>query len=114
MKCPNCKATIDDNSKFCDYCGKEIKNEQLITKKDEITKEEYYKHFIGDNYYTFRNKFNIAAFFLGGLYLFYRKQYIFGTIFIIITVLTIFITPLIAIIYSSWKSTFSDFVNISS
>lgn len=99
MKCPNCKATIDDNSKFCDYCGKEIKNEQPTIKKEEITKEEYHKNFIGDNYYTFKNKFNIAAFILGGLYLFYRKQYIFGTIFIIITVLTIFITPLIAIIF---------------
>ena len=24
MKCPKCKATIDDNSKFCDYCGTKL------------------------------------------------------------------------------------------
>ena len=44
MKCPNCKATIDDNSKFCDYCGKKIdeNTNKPSIKKDEITIEEYH------------------------------------------------------------------------
>ena len=100
MKCPNCKATIDDNSKFCDYCGKKIEentNKPSI-KKDEITIEEYYRHYIGDNYYNFKNKFNIFALIFGGLYIFYRKQYLFGALFIIITILSILFSPIIAII----------------
>ena len=100
MKCPNCKATIDDNSKFCDYCGtKIIENiNKPIVKKDDISEEEYLKNFIGDNYYNFKNKFNIYALILGGIYLFYRKQFIIGTIVIIISTITIFITPIIPII----------------
>ena len=88
MKCPKCKATIEDNSKYCDYCGTEIKENKNNTtiKKEDITTEEYYKNYIGDNYYNFKNKFNIFAFIFGGLYIFYRKQYLFGTIFILIIV----------------------------
>ena len=91
MKCPHCKASIDDNSKFCDYCGTKIdeNSEKPIIKKDEITEEEYQKYYIGDNYYKFRNRFNIFALLFGGPYLFYRKQFIFGTIFILINVVAI-------------------------
>ena len=100
MKCPHCKASIDDNSKFCDYCGTKIdeNSEKPIIKKDEITEEEYQKYYIGDNYYKFRNRFNIFALLFGGPYLFYRKQFIFGTIFILINVVTIFISPILLII----------------
>ena len=100
MKCPNCKAELDENSKFCDYCGKKIEEniDKPIIKKDKITEEEYQKYFIGNNYYNFKNKFNIFAFLLGGIYIFYRKQYIFGTIFILLTIGTMIFNPYIAII----------------
>ena len=100
MKCPNCKATIDDNSKYCDYCGTQIVENinKPIIKKDDISEEEYLKYYIGDNYYNFKNKFNIYALILGGIYLFYRKQYLLGTIYILISTITIFITPVIPII----------------
>ena len=100
MKCPKCKAEIDDNSKYCDYCGNKIEeniNKEEI-KKEEITDEEYYKYFIGNNYNKFKNKFNIFAFLLGGIYIFYRKQYIFGTIYILLTIILIIFNPYIAII----------------
>ena len=96
MKCPNCKAQIEDNSKFCDFCGKEItENKNKVVKKDKITEEEYQKFYIGDNYYKFKNKFNLFAFLFGGIYAFYRKQYILGTIFIIIELITSIFTPFI-------------------
>ena len=100
MKCPKCKETIEDNSKYCDYCGTEIKENKNNTtiKKEDITTEEYYKNYIGDNYYNFKNKFNIFAFIFGGLYIFYRKQYLFGTIFILIIVSSIIFSPVIAFI----------------
>ena len=98
IKCPNCKAEIEENSKFCEHCGKQIHNNNTTIKKDEIAEEEYQKYYIGKNYNNFKNKFNIFAFIFGGLYLFYRKQYLFGTIFIIISVSTVFINPFIAII----------------
>ncbi len=97
MKCPNCKATIDDNSKFCDYCGRKITNKN-INKKDEITQEEYHRNYIGENYYTFKNKINISALLFGGLYIFYRKQYFLGSLFILISILSLLITPIIIIV----------------
>lgn len=100
MKCPHCKAEIEDTSKFCDYCGTKIEENinKPIIKKDEITEEEYQKNYIGDNYYNFKNKLNIFALILGGIYAFYRKQYLLGTIFILITTTSIFINPLITIL----------------
>ena len=99
MKCPNCKATIDDYSKYCDYCGKEIiENRNTIIKKDEISEEEFQRAFLDNHYNNFQKKFNIYALILGGPYLFYRKQYIIGSIFILIAVLSMIVTPFLAII----------------
>ena len=115
MKCPNCKAELDDNSKYCDYCGKIIEeniNKSVI--KDEITNEECRKYFIGNNYNHFNNKFNIYAFILGSTYIFYRKQYIFGTIFILITTTSIIFNPYIVIIFHLLLGiTFNQQYNIS-
>lgn len=99
MKCPNCKATIEDNSKFCDYCGKEIvENRNTIIKKDEISEEEFQRAFLDKDYNNFQKKFNVYALIFGGPYLYYRKQYIMGSIFILIAVLSMIVTPYLAIV----------------
>lgn len=99
MKCPNCKATIEDNSKFCDYCGKEIiENRNVIIKKEEISEDELQKAFLDKDYNNFQKKFNVYALIFGGPYLFYRKQYVIGTIFILISVLSMIVTPYLTII----------------
>ncbi len=37
MKCPNCNNTIPISSKFCEFCGHEIKNSQEVKKIDVAT-----------------------------------------------------------------------------
>ena len=40
MKCSNCGKEIDDNSKFCEYCGNRIKLERRCPKCGKILKED--------------------------------------------------------------------------
>lgn len=84
MKCPKCNNDNLDGANFCRYCGYNLKDNssgQVLT-DDEKFVEEY----IGTSYDSFRNSsFNPGAFFLGPIYLFYRKMYLYAIIFILIS-----------------------------
>ena len=52
---------------------------------DTVTDEELLKAYIGDSYDSFLNKkFNIGAFFLTGIYCFYRKMIVYGAIICVV------------------------------
>lgn len=38
MKCSNCQKEIDDDSKFCEFCGNNISTRGIVDKKTIITK----------------------------------------------------------------------------
>jgi len=40
MNCTNCKREIDNDSKFCEFCGNETKTESYAEVVDKILKEE--------------------------------------------------------------------------
>lgn len=61
MICIECGRAIDDDSKFCRYCGKEVNNAQsveLTNQPEEIEKEERKEDLLKDSRligYTFKN-----------------------------------------------------------
>ena len=81
MYCPNCGKEMNDNDKFCGNCGNNIAggvNPSQNTSNNSFEEEELLKAYVGNNYESIANGgFNIAAFFLGGIYLLYRKCYLF-------------------------------------
>ena len=83
MKCPKCKATIDNDSKYCTYCGVLI-NKDNIEKKENITKEKLLDAFISNNNEEIKEKsFSLPQVLLGTIYLLYRKMYLYALISII-------------------------------
>jgi hypothetical protein len=68
----------EDNIEFLDVYG--TGNKSIY--RDEIN---YLEEFVGKNYYKIKNRpFNFSAYFFSTTYIFYRKMYTFGTIFILI------------------------------
>ncbi len=89
MKCPMCNCDNSDTDNFCRYCGA-----NLQYNKTSDDKEKYIEAFIGDQYNNFKNStFNIGAFFLGPIYLFYRRMVLYGFVYLIIC---LFVPPVIA------------------
>ena len=89
MKCPNCNNDTNNNDKFCKYCGSNLKKEIL----DE---EKCLEAYVGIKYEKFKSSnFNVGAFFLGPIYLLYRKMYIYAFIFIVLFLLAFFWLPLV-------------------
>lgn len=90
MKCPKCNNDNNDNSKFCKYCGSDLKKEI----NDE---EKYVEAYVGKNYNNFKTgTFNVGAFFLGPIYLLYRKMYLYAFVFVIISIILSFCIPIVA------------------
>lgn len=44
MKCKKCTAELEDNAKFCSYCGEKVEENQLEEKKDYIDPFEQYRN----------------------------------------------------------------------
>ena len=45
MFCGNCGNSVSVNARFCEYCGTEIKQDNVDTKKmDEVRKNKYVTH----------------------------------------------------------------------
>ena len=89
MRCINCNSEVEDDAKFCRYCGSELdrivhdKNEEK--KKDNSLEERCIKAYVGENKYdSFFRPFNVFAFFLGPIYLLYRKMYLYTFLYFVI------------------------------
>ena len=90
MRCFYCNSLIEDNSNYCKYCGNDLSAVKNTIVDDN---EKYERAFVGREYDSFKNDiFNIGAFFLGPIYLLYRKMYLITFIYIIIS----FTIPLIS------------------
>ena len=91
MYCKNCGTKIEEKAKFCRNCGQKVKEEKLKeekVEKIEITDELLKKEYIGKNYDIIKQKeFSLPAFFLLPYYLFYRKMWLYGFIYLLITIL---------------------------
>ncbi len=71
-------------------------NDEIIELGEKIDPNDYLLQcYIGDNYYPITNNiYNISAGFFGGLYLFYRKLYLYGIIIFLIDFVSISIFKL--------------------
>ncbi len=92
--CPSCGKGIEVGSAFCPHCGKRIALPAIDPSNESIIEEEF-KIFIGKNadyyLYKFRNfsvrgansfavTWNWSAFFLGFIWMLYRKMYLWALI----------------------------------
>ena len=90
MKCHKCKATIDDDSKYCTYCGTLI-NKNKETKKEELIKERLLDIYLDNKNDTIREKsFSLPQLLLGSFYLLYRKMYIYAIPSILLFIISLF------------------------
>lgn len=111
MKCPKCKATIDNDSKYCTYCGILI-NKDNIEKKENITKEKLLDAFIGNNSEEIKEKsFSLPQVLLGTIYLLYRKMYLYALISIIIFIGSLFLSKYFILIIVIRNIVFAFYFN---
>lgn len=99
MYCKNCGNKLKDNANFCDDCGFKIKESTDTKFISSISKEDLIKLFVGNNYNKISSfKFSFPTFFLGPIYLLYRKQYLVSLAWIIFIILLNIIIPRYAFI----------------
>jgi len=90
MKCPKCKATIDEDSKYCTFCGSLI-NENAIEKNTNTIKDKLIDIYIDKNSEEIKDQsFSLPELLLGTFYLFYRKMYLLAFISIVILIISCF------------------------
>ena len=83
MKCHKCNNEVVEGANFCRYCGANLKDGTV--EKTISDDEKYIKEYVGEKYDKFKNgTFNVGAFFLGPIYLLYRKMYLYTFIYILI------------------------------
>lgn len=111
MYCIRCGKKIEDQSKFCKYCGTKIDNTheaqyQYNLQYSDITEESLEKAYIGSNYEQIKNeKFSIPAFFLGFYYMLYRKMWLLAFLYFAVTI-TVGILSIYNILYAPLLSLF--------
>lgn len=81
--CPNCGSNLKDGDKFCRKCGTkvELRNNDLKTliKNISISDDDLINAYIGKNADKLKNgTFSANTFFLGSLYVLYRKMWLLG------------------------------------
>ena len=82
MYCSNCGNRINDE-KFCPNCGAEIKKDKVVDNNSDISDEDLVRAYIGPKYEEFaKGNFSVCTFFFGTLYVWYRKMWIFGLLWI--------------------------------
>jgi len=92
--CPHCGKAMEMGSVFCPHCGKEIAP-FVIDPSNEMIIEEEFRAFIGEKADYYLNKFrffwdkgttsfavtwNWSAFFLGFIWMLYRKMYLWALV----------------------------------
>lgn len=120
MYCPRCGTSVTDNIEYCPHCGANIKEElsrynlnpiQQSTEEKEKqptheeqyqysleysygNKEDFIKAYVGKKYDKIKTqKFSFPFFFLGAVYFFYRKLYVLGFIWMIVSLIFGIINP---------------------
>ena len=91
MFCTNCGNKIEEGNKFCPSCGTPANNTQTNNQSTNnglvlgnFDYDKYEEAYVGEKYNTLKNKtFSWSAFFLGPVYLAYRKMYMYAIIAII-------------------------------
>ena len=86
MTCNNCGTEVNDNDKFCNKCGKALKNnnDSSITSNNYLD-EELMKAYVGKNYEKFlANKVNIYFLIFPAIYALYRKEYKYFLLFLLL------------------------------
>ena len=88
--CPRCSREIESDSLFCRYCGEKVSPQSSDSYSDQVHEEDY-RAFIGKNADRYLDKFrgfqtpgrdrfaltwNWSAFFLGFIWMLYRKLYL--------------------------------------
>lgn len=117
--CPHCGANIKEELKNYNYpinnepakepptheqqynysLNYSFKGQNNTTNKFNPKDEEYLKAFIGPKYDKIKNTtFSFPMFFLGPFYLFYRKMYMAGLIYILSTILLFILSPFFFIV----------------
>ncbi len=109
MYCPNCGNGISSNDRYCPNCGNKLVegSNPSINTQSNYEDEELLKAYIGNNYDSIINsKFNFPAFIIGGIYLLYRKCYLFFFLLIIATLFFPYFVLIYAIIlgfcFNTW------------
>lgn len=116
MYCFRCGTKVSENTKYCPHCGADVLEElkrYSYGESENIPKEEpkrinqthndqylyslkysygdndtLIRAYVGENYEKIKKEqFSLATFFLGSLYFFYRKLYLFGIIYIMLSIL---------------------------
>jgi hypothetical protein len=97
--CPHCGKAIDPENVFCPHCGNKIALPAFDPSNETIFEEEF-KIFIGKNADRYLHKFqkflgggtnsfavtwNWSAFFLGSIWMLYRKMYLWALVAFFIT-----------------------------
>ncbi len=110
MKCPKCKATIDDDSKYCTYCGNLI-NEN-VTEKFSTLKDKLIDVYIDKNNEEIKeSSFSLPELLLGTFYLLYRKMYLLSFISILILIIGCFFYKYLLLILVVRNTLFAFFFN---
>lgn len=110
MECPKCKATIDDDSKYCTYCGILINNNK--ESKVDKEKEKLLDAYIGNNSDQIKEKsFSLPTFLLGEFYFAYRKMYLLAFLSFITLIICLFLGSYIALGLVIRNTIFAFFFN---
>ena len=84
MNCPKCNFPIQSNDKFCQGCGNKIVTmKEHSQNRDNFMDEELVNAYIGRNADKIRNKhFSFCTLLFGPFYIFYRKMWLYGVLWI--------------------------------
>lgn len=87
MNCPYCGEKVTSNQAFCPKCGNRLIDHEITTDY-KISDNKEIEIFIDKNAAKImRRGFSFPTFFLGMYYFFYRKMYLLGLAFLIVTIL---------------------------
>ncbi len=110
MKCPKCKASIDDDSKYCTYCGVLI-DDKKETKQDK-EQEKLLDTFIDVNVDQIKERsFSLPTFLLGEFYFLYRRMYLLTLFAVITLILCMFLGDYIVLALLIRNTIFAFFFN---
>lgn len=83
MFCPKCGSKLNDNEKFCKYCGTSLPgihdSTNRVREEVRVTEEDLVKAYVGNQYEKIvNNNFSFPTFFFSIFYTLYRKMWFYS------------------------------------